>query len=97
VIDEEVDIRTIVLDVPLEYRRIGSLEHDFLHADRANDLRRGIGAPFFDIFGNALGLDHDDLSAGIKRSQICNCQMLISTARTLASRSESGGLFRTHR
>src|SRR5262249_21251224 len=45
VIDEEIDVGTVVLHVPLERRRIGGLEHHLLDAQRVDDGFHDVGPP----------------------------------------------------
>src|SRR5579885_3223230 len=64
-IDEAVDFRPVILDIPREHFRVGGLEHQLLYAQGANDFGRGIGSPCFDVFGNPLGLEHNHIGTGL--------------------------------
>src|SRR5215211_972373 len=66
VVDEQIDLGAVVLDVPAEDLGIGGLKHHLLHSQLARDRRDGVGAPGRDLLGDALGLDHDHVGAGVQ-------------------------------
>src|SRR6478609_7611386 len=66
VVYKQVDVDTVVFDVPLEYWRIGGFEHHVLHTHLLHNPGRNIGAPWVSILSYAFRLDHDDGSACIQ-------------------------------
>src|SRR5213595_2459588 len=51
-IDEQIDVRAIVFDVPGEDIGLGALEHQLLHSDFVDESRGHIGSPWIDVFGD---------------------------------------------
>jgi hypothetical protein len=68
VVDEEVHLVAVVLDVPLEDRSVGGLEHHVLEPEPVDDGGCGAGVPLGDVLGDALRLDHDDRGARVERA-----------------------------
>src|SRR5262249_29417421 len=66
VINEKVPFRTVGFDIPGEYRGICRFEHQFIQPDFGSKSCDHVGSPTRDVFGNALGLDHDHGSAGVQ-------------------------------
>src|SRR5664279_5151398 len=66
VVDEQVDLGAVVLDIPAEHLRVGGLEHHVLEAELPRDRGDHVGAPACDLLGDALGLDHDHVRAGVQ-------------------------------
>src|SRR5205823_3744715 len=60
-INEQVDVASVVLDIPCEYFRICCFEHQLVGAELINQKRRHICAPRVCVFGDSLSLNHDKL------------------------------------
>src|ERR1035441_2814566 len=64
--EEPVALGAVVLDIPAEHLRVGGLEHHVLEAELPRDRGDHVGAPACDLLGDALGLDHDHVRAGVQ-------------------------------
>src|SRR5436190_10742341 len=53
-INEQVDVASVVLDIPCEYFRICCFEHQLVGAEFINQKRRHICAPRVCVFGDSL-------------------------------------------
>src|SRR5262245_17467282 len=68
VVYEEIHLRAVVLDVPLEDLRVGGLEHDLLQAERVDDLSYRVGAPSLDVLGDSFRFDHQHVGPGLQKT-----------------------------
>src|SRR5262245_40116962 len=59
VVHKEVQLRSVVLHVPGEHRRVGRLEHHLLGPQLRDDPGYHVSAPLANVLRDALGLDHD--------------------------------------
>ena len=67
-VDKDINLGSIILDIPGKDLRIGGLEHHLLQPQRTDDFGCRIGAPRLHIFCNALGLNHNHVGPGIQKS-----------------------------
>src|SRR5437667_12682287 len=65
VVDEQIDLVSVVLDIPFEYRRVGAFEHDLFEPELIDDAGDHISAPGAHVFGDPFAFDHDDVGSGI--------------------------------
>src|SRR5881275_2572486 len=68
VINEEVDVASVVFDIPSEYFRICCFEHQIVCAELINQKRRHICSPWVGVFGDSLRFNHDKLYARLKKA-----------------------------
>ncbi len=67
-IDKEVHLRAIVFDIPGKNFGLCCFEHDLFQSQCTNDLRHGIGAPCFHIFGDAFRFDHNHVCSSLQEA-----------------------------
>src|SRR5437763_16299748 len=67
-INEQVDVASVVLDVPCEYFRVGCFEHQLVRAELVNQKRRHLRAPWVGVFSDSLRLNHDKLYARVEKA-----------------------------
>src|SRR5450759_3946189 len=67
-VDKDIDLRSIILDIPGKDLWISGLEHHLLQPQCTNNFGCRIGTPRFHIFGDALGLNHDHISPCVQKS-----------------------------
>src|SRR5437762_4075533 len=67
-IDKEVHVCAVVFDVPREHIGISGFKHKPVHTNLVDEFRGNIRAPWIDILGNALALDHDDVRTSLEKS-----------------------------
>src|SRR5205085_313924 len=67
-INEQVDVASVILDIPCEYFRIGCFEHQLVCTELVNQKRRHICPPRVCVFSESLRLDHDKLYAHFEKA-----------------------------
>src|SRR5438105_14329716 len=67
-INEQVDVASVVLDIPCEYFRICCFEHQLVCTELVNQKCRHVCAPWVRVFGDSLRLDHNKLYAGFEKA-----------------------------